>query len=139
MSVEHKFLKQLVTSPVPDLVTGMPYIFTVKLDSTLIKPEDVDSISVALNGQIIQPFKPNSDVKLFAKYFYSVAVNNTAYTTTPGTIGVESSCDVTLTITANQAFLAPGYDPTKPDTQRASFSDSDVVYISFYYTVVRGA
>ena len=137
MAVEHKFLKNIVTSPLPDNVSGMPSTVTVTVDTTLVKPEDLESIAVSFNGQIIRKHSAE-DTTPFAKYYYEVVNTNAAYLSSPNSVGVENQCSVAFNIHANQDFVSPGYSALS-EHQRASFSDTDVFYISFYHTVVRDA
>lgn len=136
MAVEHKFFKQVVTSPTAQPVTGMPISFPIQLNNTLITESDLDSISVALNGQIIQ--KRTGAPRQFAKFYYEVTNNNTAYVANPSTTGVDALCSLTITVFANPDYAAVGYDLSTTH-QVSAFSDADVLFVSFYHTVVRDA
>jgi len=135
-SVEHKFLKNLVTSPLPTNTAGTPPVVTVLLENTLIKPEDIESIAVAINGQLIK-LHSTEPTGAYSKYYYECLVNNAAYVATPVS-NIEADCSLTLTIHANPDFVTAGYVNTGLH-QLANFNDTDVFYISFYHTVLRDA
>ena len=74
-------------------------------------------------------------IETFAKYYYTITNNNNAWVATPIT-GIESQCSITFSIFANQDFVTPGY--TNPNAiQQVNFSESDLFYISYYYTVMK--
>ena len=127
MAVEYRFMKNFVTTPT------QPLSHTVSIIQTLVKPEDVDSINVAYNGQLIR-LRTSEPISTFSRYYYEVVLNNEPYLSTPEATNIEEFCSLTINIYANPTFIAPGYSSGAQDT---NLSSSDVIYISLWHTLVR--
>ena len=132
MSVEHDFFKNVVVAASTGTLTSSSLIFT--LPSTLITPDNLDTISVYYNGQQIQEYAAGGTLN-FAKYYYTYTNNNAPWIATPVT-GIESSCSITFNIFANQDFVTDGYTNANA-IQIATFSETDIFYVSFYYSVMK--
>ena len=127
MAVEYRFMKNFVTTPTQALS------HTVSISQTLVKPEDVESINVAYNGQLIRR-RTSETVSTFARYYYEIVLDNAAYLVTPDATNIEEQCSLTINIYANPVFIAPGYTA---GSQNTNLSSSDVIYISLWHTLVR--
>lgn len=137
MAVERKFLKYLVISPTVHPVTGVGNKIVVEIPNTLVKPEDLETVGVSFNGEGLRRYI-SGDTKQFAKYYYDIVNNNSKYLASPTSPNINTQCSIKFTIYANQNFLTPGYTNTGK-SQSVSFNETDIFYISFYYTVVREA
>lgn len=133
MSVEHKFLKNVVAFPTSSGASTFNLVVP-----TLVTPVDEDTFTVYFNGQIIDKYT-TGDLTQFAKYYYTIANDNSAYVADPTEVGVEATCSVSITLHANQVFIPPGYSDTTGGVPTTTFDTKDVFYISFYYTVVGAA
>jgi hypothetical protein len=132
MSIEHDYLKNIAVVPTAGQVTNNE--LSVTFASTLITTQNLDTISVYYNGQQIQEYVAGETLT-FAKYYYTYTNNNAPWAGTPVT-GIEGSCSITFYIFANQDFVTAGY--TNADAiQIANFSETDIFYISFYYSVMK--
>lgn len=127
MAVEYRFMKNFVTTPTDSTS------FVIFIDQTLVKPEDLESVNVAYNGQIIRQHT-NEDLLSFSRYYYEITLNNAAYLATPEATNIEEQCSLTITVYSNPVFLAPGYDA---GAQVSDLSSSDVIYVSLWHTLVR--
>ena len=131
MSVEYTYLKNTTVFPDQSDIVGNTIVIS---NNVLITTDHVPSISVSYNGQLIQDFTSGSSTA-FAKYYYTVVNNNAAWLATPIT-GIESQCSLTITIFANQDFIATGYVNVGA-IQVSDFSSMDVFYISYTYSVMK--
>ena len=132
MSIEHDYLKNIAVVPTTGQVTNNE--LTVTFASTLITTQNLDTISVYYNGQQIQEYAAGGTLN-FAKYYYTYTNNNAPWIATPVT-GIESSCSITFNIFANQDFVTDGYTNANA-IQIATFSETDIFYVSFYYSVMK--
>ncbi len=131
MSVKHDYLKNVAVVPTAGSLTNNAFV--INLDN-LVTTDNQDTLAVYYNGQMLQEYKTGV-VNNFAKYYYTFTNNNSAWVNTPIT-GIESSCSITITVFANQDFITSGY--TNADAiQIANFSETDVFFISYYYSVMK--
>lgn len=130
MSVDHKFSKNIVAFPASNGLTSV----TLNIPN-LIAPEDESGVAVYYNGQLLQRYT-TGDTTSFAKFYYTLTNNNSAYVAAPTTVGIDTSCSATIVITANQDFVDPGYDNTAGGIPNVNFDITDVFYVYIYYTVV---
>jgi len=128
MSTEYRFVKNFIAIPTDSSS------FTINVPSTLIKDSDDSLITIAVNGQLIQKHT-TEDSKTFSKYYFEVSKDISEYISNPTTPNVDEDCSLSITVFANQDFLAPGFDIG--GSQSSLLKSSDVIFISFWYTLVR--
>lgn len=127
MAVEYRFMKNFVAIP----TDGQSFVINVP--QTLVTSSDEQSISVAMNGQLIRR-RTTELVETFARYYFEIIVDRAAYDLTPEVTNIDEFCNLVITVKSNPAFIAHGYTS---GNQEATILSSDVIYVSLWHTLVR--
>jgi len=131
---EHKFLQSMVVKPNSDNLAT--YLLQVP---KLVVPADESTFTIYYNGQIIQRYidlTTSGPTISFAKFYYTLDNHNSSYISDPTSVGIESFCNVNITLVANQDFVTDGYTNTTDGIPVGTFDSTDIFYVSFYYTIV---
>ena len=118
MSVDHKFSKNIVAFPASNGLTSV----TLNIPN-LIAPEDESGVAVYYNGQLLQRYT-TGDTTSFAKFYYTLTNNNSAYVAAPTTVGIDTSCSATIVITANQDFVSRRFRPLEELSKNEEYVES---------------